>query len=72
MDREAELKYEEGPIDYNVGWLLLAFFGVFGIHRFYMKKVGTGILYLLTVGVFGLGILYDFWTLNEQISECNG
>ena len=28
-------------------------------------------LYLLTFGLFGLGILYDFWTLNTQISERN-
>jgi hypothetical protein len=36
-----------------------------------MGKWGTGILYLLTAGLFGLGLLYDFWTLNGQISERN-
>lgn len=33
----------------------------------YMRKWLTGIIYLLTGGVFLLGILYDLWTLNEQI-----
>ncbi len=54
-----------------MAWILLTFLGIFGIHRFYMGKVITGILYLLTVGLFGLGILYDFLTLNGQIAEKN-
>ena len=36
-----------------------------------MGKWGTGLLYLVTIGLFGLGILYDYWTLNTQISELN-
>ncbi|WP_027966265.1 NINE protein [Halomonas halocynthiae] len=68
MDREADLRFRAGPIDYTVAWLLLTFLGIFGLHRFYMGKWISGLIYLLTVGLFGLGILYDFWTLNEQIS----
>ncbi len=71
MDREADQKYVEGPLDYNLAWLLLTFLGIFGIHRFYIGKIWTGLLYLCTVGLFGLGILYDFWTLNEQVNEKN-
>ena len=71
MEREAEYRFVEGPVDYNISWILLTFLGVFGIHRFYMGKVFTGILYLLTLGLFGMGILWDFLTLNEQISEVN-
>jgi TM2 domain-containing membrane protein YozV len=44
---------------------------VFGIHRFYQGKIISGLVYLFTVGIFGLGILYDFFTLNEQISQLN-
>ena len=71
MDDEADAKYKEGHYDYNVSWLLLGFLGFFGVHRFYLGKVITGLIYLLTGGLFGLGWLYDLWTLNEQVSELN-
>ena len=71
MDREADLRFQPGPIDYTVGWILLTFLGVFGVHRMYQGKWITGILYLFTGGLFFIGVLYDFWTLNSQISERN-
>ena len=71
MDREADLQYPEGPKSYNVSWILLTFLGYFGIHRFYLGKWITGILYLLTAGLFMLGVLYDFCTLNSQVREVN-
>jgi TM2 domain-containing membrane protein YozV len=69
MDRKADQKFRTGNINYSVAWILLTFLGVFGIHRFYMGKWLTGILYLITGGLFTLGYLYDFWTLNDQITE---
>lgn len=39
--------------------LVLCAFGVFGAHRFYVRKIGTGILYLLTLGLFGIGVWVD-------------
>ena len=71
MDETADFRYYPGRLGYSVAWLLLTFLGFFGIHRFYQGKILTGILYLLTGGLFGLGYLYDFWTLNEQISTLN-
>lgn len=71
MNREADIRYHEGPIDFNLAWLLLAFLGLFGIHRMYMGKWITGLIYLCTGGLLGLGYIYDLWTLNDQISLLN-
>ncbi len=71
MDREADFRFRSGPVDYTVAWILLTFLGLFGIHRMYMGKWLTGILYFFTGAVLGLGLLYDFWTLNDQISVVN-
>ncbi len=71
MDRQANFRYQAGHLDYTVAWLLLTFLGIFGIHRFYMEKWITGIIYLLTGGLIGLGVLFDLWTLNGQVSEIN-
>jgi TM2 domain-containing membrane protein YozV len=45
--------------------------GIFGAHRMYLGKWVTGILYLLTAGLLGVGYLYDLWTLNRQVDEIN-
>ncbi len=71
MDRSADRRYRQGGTDYSVAWLLLTFLGVFGLHRFYMGKWVTGLLYLCTGGLLLIGVLYDYWTLNGQISELN-
>jgi len=71
LEASADRRYVQGDTNYTVAWVLLTFLGIFGIHRFYLGKWLTGILYLLTVGLFGIGIIYDYWTLNEQISSQN-
>ncbi|EPZ49689.1 TM2 domain protein [Bacteriovorax sp. BAL6_X] len=71
MDEECDNRYLEGVLDYNIAWVLLTFLGVFGFHKFYQGKIVMGILYLLTGGFLLFGVLYDFWTLNEQIDDIN-
>lgn len=71
MDREADRRFVQGEVDYSIGWLLLAFLGLFGVHRMYMGKWITGIIYLISGGLLGLGWLYDLLTLNSQIDDLN-
>ncbi|MHA1347878.1 MAG: NINE protein [Candidatus Heimdallarchaeaceae archaeon] len=42
-----------------LAFLLCLFFGYIGIHRFYVGKVGSGIVYFLTVGIWGIGWIID-------------
>lgn len=72
MDRQADLRFRPGRLDYTIAWILLTFLGFFGIHRFYMGKWLSGILYLISGGIFGIGYLYDLWTLNDQVTQVNG
>jgi hypothetical protein len=51
-------------------WLISGF-GALGLHRFYLGKFGTGLLYLLTGGLAGIGGIYDFFTLPMQVRERN-
>ena len=46
-----------------VSLILCFFFGVLGVHKFYEGKIGKGILYLFTAGLFGIGWLIDLITL---------
>jgi TM2 domain-containing membrane protein YozV len=71
MNADADRRYAKGTIDYTVAWLLFAFLGILGVHRFYMGKVGTGVLWLCTGGLLTLGVIYDLFTLNDQVSEIN-
>lgn len=71
MKRQADRKYVPGPADYSLAWILLTFLGMFGVHRFYIEKWFTGLLWLVTGGLLGIGWLYDLWTLNDQVDDYN-
>ncbi len=71
MDQDADNKYTTGAYDFNIAWVLLTFLGVFGAHRLYYGKLISAIIYFFTGGLFFIGVIYDFWTLNDQVSEQN-
>ena len=53
----------EGDKSFVTALVLVLFLGGLGAHRFYEGKVGTGILYLFTFGLFGIGTLIDLITI---------
>ncbi|MEJ6655247.1 MAG: TM2 domain-containing protein [Pseudomonas sp.] len=71
MDEQADQRFRSGQVNFNLTWVLLTFLGIFGAHRLYMGKWITAIIYFFTGGLFLIGVLYDYWTLNEQISVKN-
>ncbi len=71
MDERADRKYQAGPVDYSVAWIFQTFLGYLGLHRFYLGRWISGLIWLCTGGLFLVGWLYDFCTLNGQIDEEN-
>ena len=53
------------PIKSKSKFVLIALLGVFGIHKFLEKKYILGIIYLLTFGIFGIGVIYDL--INDYV-----
>lgn len=62
---------EQGDVNYSIGWILLAFTGIFGLHKLYLSKYMISVVYFFTGGLFGFGLLYDFFTYNQQINLLN-
>ena len=66
-EKDIERAVEQGVLKAMMGpprnkWialLLCMFFGFIGIHKFYEGKIGMGILYLFTFGLFGIGWFID-------------
>ena len=50
----------------------LCLFGVSGIHRFYLGRIGTGILWLCTWGLFGIGNIIDLFTIPTMVDAESG
>ena len=55
----------------GIAYLLWFFLGVFSAHRFYLKKYGTAIFYLLTFQLLSLGWVYDLFLLDGMVDRYN-
>lgn len=55
----------------GTAYLLWFFLGGLGAHKFYLGKIGMGILYLFTFGIFGIGWFIDLFTLGSQVDNYN-
>lgn len=52
-------------------YFLWFFFGALGFHKFYMRKTALGFLYIVTAGLFLIGLLVDLFTLPGQVKKFN-
>ncbi len=59
------------PKGSGVAYLFWALFGLWGLHQFYLNRPGRGVLYLLTLGLFGIGTVLDLFTLPRQVRRAN-
>ena len=54
-----------------IAYMLWFFLGFAGVHKFYLGRMGWGILYLLTGGLFFVGWFIDLFTLPSQVRQAN-
>jgi hypothetical protein len=66
MGRDDE--YQQGTAFFL--WLA-CFLGAFGVHRFYLGKRWTGLLYLFTFGLVGIGQIYDLLVMRQLVEDAN-
>jgi TM2 domain-containing membrane protein YozV len=59
--------------DVGIAYVLLAIsvFGISGLHRFYLGRVGSGIIWLLTGGLCGIGTIVDLFLLPTMTDDAN-
>lgn len=57
--------------DVGIAYVLWLLLGILGGHQFYLGKTGRGVLYLLTFGVLGIGVIVDLFTLPSQTRAVN-
>lgn len=54
-----------------IAYLLWFFLGILSAHRFYLKKYGSAIFYLLTLQIVGIGWVFDAFELGRMVERYN-
>lgn len=72
-EKEKQIKQENNKNNNFslVKLLLCIFFGYYGVHRFVEGKIGTGLLFLFTYGLFGIGYICDIFRLAKEVAGQN-
>lgn len=67
------MRRQDQEINTGIAYILwaLGIFGFCGIHRLYLGRIGTGILYFFTFGLFGLGQVIDLFLIPDMVKEKN-
>jgi len=60
-----------GDREVHIAYILLIFFSLLGVHKFYLGRIVWGIVYFFTLGLFGIGVIVDIFTLNSQTIRAN-
>jgi len=68
MSRKSKFIFMKSKL---TAYLLWGFLGSFSMHRFYLGKVGSGILYLLTGQLLGIGWIIDLFILGNMVDNYN-
>ena len=71
LDPAGLLLFTTPSVSVGLTYVLWLFFGLFGVHYFYMGKPGVGVLYLLTGGLLGVGWFIDLFTIKGQVERLN-
>jgi TM2 domain-containing membrane protein YozV len=50
---------------------VVGIFGWLGLHRFYLGKYVSGVVWIFTIGLFGIGSLVDLFILSGQVDQYN-
>lgn len=69
--QEALYRMQKSPKRRWAAFFLCLFLGVFGAHKFYVRKYGAGVLYLFTFGLLGMGVVFDLFFLLMGLSTDN-